>query len=55
MEATEDGTNGILFNFAVTLPPIVVAQHALAKRKIKPAFTTVSRKQDIQEMFTAPK
>ena len=55
VEATEDGTNGILFNFVVTLPPIVVAQHALAKKKIQSAFTTVSRNQDIQEMFTAPK
>ena len=55
MEPTEGRAVGNLFNFVMTLPPTVVTPQAPIKRKTKSASTTVSRNQDIQEMFAAPK
>ena len=42
-EPTEDRVVGNLFDFVMTLPPTVVTPPAPVKRKIKCAFTTVSR------------
>ena len=52
---TEDRVVGNLLNFVMKLPPTVVTPQVLVKRNTKSSSTTVSRNQDIREMFAAPK
>ena len=53
-EPTEDRVVGNLFNFVMTLPPIVATPQAPVKRKTNSASTTLSRNRDVRGMFAVP-